>query len=945
MKKNHFLAILIFCFSFLSSAQESKTIISTYMGANLTTLELSITDVTDFNILSEGTLSNKDFKTVYLQQEINGIPVYGTNATVLIKNEQIVKFNHAFISNIRTKISVQNPSLSVKDAAKRAIEVLELSNENNIRIIDFRTKNDIKKEDMATTAMEAPLNYYKTDSGQFVLVYEFVVKEGGSHWWVTKINANTGNLEHKEDAMISCTFGPEQVTDQELSNHSKHSHKFETSSKITNKAKKANFQNLNRSTTTTSILVANEASYLAYPLRIESPAHGERITIVNPAVIPNTPADAAVPSPNGWHDLNEENTNRTEGNNVAAYDDEDDSNGPTSADSFAETTTAGSLVFDYAIDLTDSPDAYRKAAIVNLFVWNNYMHDISYAYGFDETNGAFQEDNYDRFVNNDPSLFSADGDSVEAEAQDGSGLNNANMGTGNDGSNPTMQMFLWGASPFGQFFHVETRTGEPTNPALVRSYDASRFPFFPIPRNDDAENQPQVAQLVVVQDDQTAYLANETTPPGAPSDSTEPTDGCTAYTAASAAAVSGNIALVRRGNCSFVRKITLAQDNGAIGVVLINNIPEDGPVNGGGEEYKPIVIPAISISFEDGEALIAALENEETISGVLRDEGPLTDLVQRDGDVDQGIIAHEYGHGISTRLVGGRNISNCLRTQAFNEQMGEGWSDFFGLVTTQRLTDTEDTVRGIGTYVQFQGNDGAGIRPARYSTDLAVNDFTYADLPEAARGLTVPHGVGFVWSTILWDMYWELINEHGFNPDLYYGTGGNNIALQLVMDGLKLLTCGEAGFVAGRDAILEADRAIYDGENSCLIRAVFARRGVGALASQGTSESRDDQIPNFDLDDGILGSCGRVLTIDDKSKTIFSVYPNPTTDVIYINNNRNTGSAIYNIVDLTGRVIQTNTITLTNGSKINTSSLSTGVYILRLKTNSGEIFSQKIIKK
>ena len=32
----------------------------------------------------------------------------------------------------------------------------------------------------------------------------------------------------------------------------------------------------------------------------------------------------------------------------------------------------------------------------------------------------------------------------------------------------------------------------------------------------------------------------------------------------------------------------------------------------------------------------------------------------RDGDLEQGIIIHEYGHGISTRLTGGPGNSNCL---------------------------------------------------------------------------------------------------------------------------------------------------------------------------------------------------------------------------------------------------------------------------------------------
>ncbi len=46
---------------------------------------------------------------------------------------------------------------------------------------------------------------------------------------------------------------------------------------------------------------------------------------------------------------------------------------------------------------------------------------------------------------------------------------------------------------------------------------------------------------------------------------------------------------------------------------------------------------------------------------------------------DNGVIAHEYGHGISNRLTGGASNVGCLSNQ---EQMGEGWSDWFGLMLT-----------------------------------------------------------------------------------------------------------------------------------------------------------------------------------------------------------------------------------------------------------------------
>jgi hypothetical protein len=44
-------------------------------------------------------------------------------------------------------------------------------------------------------------------------------------------------------------------------------------------------------------------------------------------------------------------------------------------------------------------------------------------------------------------------------------------------------------------------------------------------------------------------------------------------------------------------------------------------------------------------------------------------FVNSDGDFD-GIIAHEYGHGISIRLSGGANNSSCLDN---TDQMGEGF--------------------------------------------------------------------------------------------------------------------------------------------------------------------------------------------------------------------------------------------------------------------------------
>ena len=56
----------------------------------------------------------------------------------------------------------------------------------------------------------------------------------------------------------------------------------------------------------------------------------------------------------------------------------------------------------------------------------------------------------------------------------------------------------------------------------------------------------------------------------------------------------------------------------------------------------------------------------------------------RDGDFDNGIIIHEYGHGISNRLVGGPSNTSCLTNR---QQPGEGLSDWWALVYTAKPGD------------------------------------------------------------------------------------------------------------------------------------------------------------------------------------------------------------------------------------------------------------------
>ena len=171
-------------------------------------------------------------------------------------------------------------------------------------------------------------------------------------------------------------------------------------------------------------------------------------TVLSGAALSVTGTNAGATKETGQPTIAEFNT--TQGNNAQAYTDTDANNSPDAGSSPSGGTARN---FDFAMPLTSAPSAYRPAAVTNLFYWNNIIHDVQYQYGFDEVAGNFQVNNYGK--------GGLGNDSVQAEAQDGSGTNNANFSTPPDGQRPRMQMYVWTApnpriAPHGGLFVYTT---------------------------------------------------------------------------------------------------------------------------------------------------------------------------------------------------------------------------------------------------------------------------------------------------------------------------------------------------------------------------------------------------------------------------------------------------------------------------------------------------------
>jgi large repetitive protein len=472
----------------------------------------------------------------------------------------------------------------------------------------------------------------------------------------------------------------------------------------------------------------------------------------------------------------------TSGNNVDAFADIALPVGFGPGDIRPEVRAGRTLNYRYDLDAEPlATPAQSMAAAVNVFFVTNWLHDWYYDSGFTEATGNAQVDNYGR--------GGVAGDPLIVHAQAGATLNfrdNANMTTPADGESPVMNMFLWTG-------RVETLLTTPTATPETAIFEAG-------PRNFDL-----TGEVVLVED-----LEGGTH------------TACTGVTGA----VAGKIALVEfDGSCSSDAVVNNVAAAGAIGIVAMIAFPDTGPLTLVGSAAANL--PGLVIGFDAGQALEAQLPATITLHRA--------SSLERDGDLDNAIVAHEWGHYLHHRLA------PCDSSQC--DAMSEGWGDFVALHMMLRATDDRDGTFGMGNYALGAGGLDAlgfpdpgyfGIRRFPYSTNRARNGLSFRHISNASALPETPtnpgpvafpnaevHNAGEIWAAMLWEVYNVLIDEHG------YLEARRRIS-DYVVAGL-LLTPPNASYTEARDAILLAAGGL-DTDDMLLMAAAFAGRGAGTCA-------------------------------------------------------------------------------------------------------------------
>ncbi len=787
-------------------------------SSNTKSASLLATSNTDYVVKSSHTDEKLGLEHVYLQQTYKSIKVYNVTQSLVFKNGKLQYNSGKFFTDIASKAPSELPVVAASDAINKAITYLGLSKSTSLAEVTntFAADKKIIFNDggIAKSNINTELLWVSTDEGKSIhLAWNVEVEPTkGSDYWHIRVDALTGKILSKGNYTV-----------HERSNN-----------KNTLKKKEAQYTSL------TQVCDEEENSKSAYAItcRLMAPPPPPTVTTAQYNVIPYPSESPFITGPTlvkdpwtlsgtgnsattyGWHFDGSINYKTSRGNNVYVYDDSLDKDKPGRPDT--SSTAIPSLTFNFTPDFTAQPfsTSNRKFAEANLFYWNNIMHDLSYQYGFTEAAGNFQ--------NNNISRGGLGADYVRAEAQDGSGMDNSNFSTLPDGKAARMQMYLFNSNlPTANKISVSS----PSTIAGDYNYVEGAISA----SNLLSTTGPITGEFVLYNDDAAGTTHNACN--GAPANS-----------------IKGKIALIDRSTCTFVSKVNLAQAAGAIAVIMINRV--DSTIKMSGSD-NTITIPAVSIIKSDGDKIKAKLAAGDKVTGTIN-VGILFD-----GDLDNGVIAHEYTHGISNRLTGGASTTSCLDNY---EEGGEGWSDYIALMATTDWKNAKTTdgsiSRIMGNYVWDQTpTTQGGIRTYPYTTDMSINPHTYKDVGDTKNnpeldtaGIPIPnatevHYVGEVMCTVLWDMTWSIIKQEGaISGNLFdaTATGGNNVALQLVMQGLKLQPCNP-GFIDARDAILAADSILYKNAHKCAIWSAFARRGMGLSAKQGSSNVCGDEKVAYDV--------------------------------------------------------------------------------------------------
>ncbi len=440
-------------------------IVLDYLRAYPTVYGLTDAEIDDLQYLGESVSGNSGLRMVRFEQQVNGLPVFQSETRFILDQKgRLISTLGLMIPQANQTASGLTNLMQPQQALQAALASVKLMVDPSTMQVTPQDQSGHQVEIVSTDAqiagpVSSRLIYFPVVPGVLIPAWSEVVFTSGSADWYILVDAQTGtllwrkNIRSDGDTVKSASAVPQQPAAPSASGAVTHQPERVVSligsTAPTSSTQDARF----------SVYVQADGSTPADNPAPHSPTtvtvgSGTQFPEITRTIVSMLAVQNLVASPDGWIS---DGITTTTGNNVDAYLDTDGNNAPDAAlldvsgrpggnlDSHGNNRDfLGSSPRDYGYapaPVGGNPNAgdaptntpYRRGAVTQLFYLSNWYHDQLYALGFDEAAGNYQTNNFGRGgTGNDPVL---------AEAQDGSGTNNANFATPPDGQSGRMQMY------------------------------------------------------------------------------------------------------------------------------------------------------------------------------------------------------------------------------------------------------------------------------------------------------------------------------------------------------------------------------------------------------------------------------------------------------------------------------------------------------------------------
>ncbi|NNF32976.1 MAG: hypothetical protein HKN68_02650, partial [Saprospiraceae bacterium] len=271
--------IALVCTESIVHAQSNLSIAKGYLQSNLKTYNLSENDIANWIVTDNYVSKHNGLNHIYLQQTYNGIPVENAIININVSNNRkVVSSNSRFITNINDKAR-GTQRISSLMAVNNALSELQIEKPAGIQMLenrnDARKYSKFQKFDDIDSDITSQLTYIQETTGVVSLVWETEVHtiEPKFNAWKVYVDASSGEILKKINMVLECRF---ETPDDDCHYDTKTGEHAHHSAPITSDHSFAG------------------DTYLVFDSPVESPNHGGRTIVMDPA--------DPIASPYGWHD-------------------------------------------------------------------------------------------------------------------------------------------------------------------------------------------------------------------------------------------------------------------------------------------------------------------------------------------------------------------------------------------------------------------------------------------------------------------------------------------------------------------------------------------------------------------------------------------------------------------------------------------------------------------